>query len=84
VGDIDNIQRHARMDRYVAQVTFSPNVSPHSVLDVHTQFDKSGSVSSPLSPLPPYNLKNFNLPSPLSIRVALSPPPSSSSLPPYN
>ena len=48
------------MDRYVAQVSlFSPNVSPHSVLDVHTQFDKSGSVSSPLSPIPPYNCKTL-------------------------
>ena len=52
MGDIDNIQRHARMDRYVAQATpSSQNVSIPSILQIQTQIEKSGFFSGhPLLP----------------------------------
>lgn len=67
VGDIDNIQRHARMDRYVAQVTSSSqNVSLLSILQIQTQIEKSGSFSGH-PPLPSLLItEKLYLPSPPS------------------
>lgn len=80
VGDIDNIQRHARMDRYVAQVTLSsPNVSTTSVPDILTQIEKEWLCLLP--PLPPYNWKTSEKPSSLQKNVNRNP---STPLPPFN
>ena len=67
VGDIDNIQRHARMDRYVAQVTLSSaNFVSAFFTRYSSQTEDFGCVSSQL---PPYNWRLPSQPSSVQEKV---------------